>query len=282
MVGLTEIIVLLMFSTSLWAWIQLYSAQSWSSFFGSPEHASVTDQRLWPQPPLAILITLLMILMQIQVVAADLLEMLHVLPPASHEFVMNQRALLISNSYSLALLAMLLAFIKFIPGRFAKFKEYGITTQHIRSQTRWGILGFLLSILAVIAARLITLPFISEDQVHPLIDLAINAPTPWLWIQIIVAAVLLAPLLEELMYRVILQSWLTRWLSPVSAMVVTAVVFSTVHGFPQALALFPLALILGFIYFRFRSYLACVLTHFCFNALNLLLAFVSPQDLTGV
>ena len=73
------------------------------------------------------------------------------------------------------------------------------------------------------------------------------------------------------MYRVILQGWLESWLPPWTAIVISSALFCAGHGYPDSLALGPLALTLGYVYHRRRSYLTVVVTHAAFNAVMLLL-----------
>ena len=83
-------------------------------------------------------------------------------------------------------------------------------------------------------------------------------------------AAVLAPLVEELMYRVVLQTWLEKIAPRREALIVVALVFSAMHQLPDAIPLFPLALILGYVYQQRRSYLSVVLIHMLFNGANLL------------
>ena len=87
----------------------------------------------------------------------------------------------------------------------------------------------------------------------------------------------MAPIGEELLYRVIIQGVLQRHLPPSVSIVISSVVFSAVHGFPDAIGLFPLALILGYLYWRTGSYLTIVTTHAVFNGATVILTLLSPQ-----
>jgi membrane protease YdiL (CAAX protease family) len=84
----------------------------------------------------------------------------------------------------------------------------------------------------------------------------------------------LAPLVEELIYRVVLQTWLQKIAPPREALIAVAIIFAAVHRLPDALPLLPLALILGYVYQQRRSFLTIVLIHMLFNAVNLILALL--------
>lgn len=81
-------------------------------------------------------------------------------------------------------------------------------------------------------------------------------------------AAVFAPLKEELLFRVILQGWFADRVGK-PAIVLTALVFAVIHGYPSGVMLVPLALILGALYEYRRSYLEVVAVHATFNAVNL-------------
>ncbi len=57
-------------------------------------------------------------------------------------------------------------------------------------------------------------------------------------------------------------------------MIVSCLLFSFAHGFPDSLALLPLAAALGYTYVRRQSYVTVMLIHFFFNAFNMIIATV--------
>ena len=63
----------------------------------------------------------------------------------------------------------------------------------------------------------------------------------------------------------------------VLALACTAALFCAIHSFPDALALAPLALILGFMYQQRQCYVTVVVTHSLFNATTVVLALVSRE-----
>jgi len=102
----------------------------------------------------------------------------------------------------------------------------------------------------------------------------------------LVSVVAVAPLLEELIFRGLLQTalaetlgWSSRW----AALLIAAAVFATVHlgavpwyGLP---ALFAFGVVLGWTYERTGSLWPAILAHAGFNALNvaLVIAFFRPE-----
>lgn len=104
------------------------------------------------------------------------------------------------------------------------------------------------------------LDFLRENRSHEAI----------LWVS--AAALVAAPLLEELLYRVILQGALRAHVSGNMSIAIVAVLFCAAHGWPNMVGLLPLAIVLGVLYDRTNSYLAIVTTHAAFNMCMLALA----------
>ncbi|HEY3964048.1 MAG TPA: CPBP family intramembrane glutamic endopeptidase, partial [Planctomycetaceae bacterium] len=96
-----------------------------------------------------------------------------------------------------------------------------------------------------------------------------------LWI--IVSAVILAPVAEELLYRVLLQGWAQGQMASWKAIVFSSFVFVVQHDPFDWLPLIPLALILSYVYNRRRSYLAVVVLHALFNGVMLALAALTKK-----
>lgn len=150
----------------------------------------------------------------------------------------------------------------------------GFRVDHWRRQLAVGGVGFLASLLPVYLMRVLTLPIQSDELVHPLLRIVEQQGMGlYLW-PVAMLAIVLAPLQEELLFRVLLQSWIETFASARTAIVVASLTFAAVHGFPDALGIFPLALVLGYIYQRERSFPAVVVLHSSFNAFNLLLTLV--------
>lgn len=103
----------------------------------------------------------------------------------------------------------------------------------------------------------------------------------WMWV-LIGVLVVLVPLVEELIYRVYLQSALLRLVpSRWTAVVLTSLLFAAAHwtivpdGGKHALAsLFVLSVAIGAAYERTGRLLVPVSMHASFNALNLAMAFI--------
>ena len=119
----------------------------------------------------------------------------------------------------------------------------------------------------------------AREAAHPLLALLRDQPTLEATVWVVLAAVVLAPLFEELLYRVFLQgTWSAHapaWLT----IPVTALLFSAVHmrrGQPDGIPLLPLAFGLGLLYHQRRSYLGVVTAHALFNGVSIALALGDP------
>jgi membrane protease YdiL (CAAX protease family) len=92
-------------------------------------------------------------------------------------------------------------------------------------------------------------------------------------------AVVGAPLVEELFFRGLLQGAFTRRIGAVPALFATAIIFSFAHvldeGILAPLALFPMAVVLGYLRLRTGRLAAGMVAHFFFNA-GVFLLFLVP------
>lgn len=154
----------------------------------------------------------------------------------------------------------------------------GMRFDHLREQLRLGIYGFFAAVLPMTISMLATLPFRGAENQHSLLKQLMESPDVATVAIIAVTAVIAAPVFEELLYRVILQGWLSTILPTSVAIPLVAILFASVHGWRDGLALFPLALILGYVFHRQHSYLSVVVIHALFNATMLTLQLLSPTS----
>ncbi len=158
-----------------------------------------------------------------------------------------------------------------------RLTRFGMDLRQWGGQLEIGLFGGLAAMIPVVLANYSMLEFRVEENQHIFLQIFKSERSLSLAGLLIVSAVIMAPLGEELMYRVILQGTLQRYLSPTASIVISASLFSAVHGFPDAVGLLPLALILGFLYWRTGSYLTVVTTHAAFNGVTVLLTLMSPE-----
>ncbi len=173
--------------------------------------------------------------------------------------------------YSGAMFIMLLAMV--CHGRLTPMPEVGIDPQPVREDFIDGFIGFLLCLLPVYLILGATASLRSEESQHQFLKALRSDARAELMIWIAINAVLLAPLLEELIFRVILQGWLQTRMPAWIAIGISSSLFSVVHGIPDSLALLPMSFVIGYLFYQRHSYWAAVLMHACFNGYNLLLNF---------
>ena len=141
-------------------------------------------------------------------------------------------------------------------------------TGPLRRELRLGLGGFLAAVGPVLTVLILMRTFRTDDSEHLFLRILREADSGPLIALIILSAAIVAPLSEELTYRVTLQGGTAPYIGRGLALVGSAVLFSMVHGFPDMVALLPLALILGWIYQRTGSYVAIVTAHAAFNLFN--------------
>jgi membrane protease YdiL (CAAX protease family) len=153
-------------------------------------------------------------------------------------------------------------------------EDFGLNFSKWRTDLYAGAAGFLASLAPVFLLILIVenLGWRGTADKHPLLKLLDDSPGADVLGWLVLAAVVLAPLAEELLYRVLLQGWSQSQIAPAKAIVFSSIIFCLAHGTADVIPLVPLALILGYVYYRRRSYLAVVVLHALFNATMLTLA----------
>lgn len=93
------------------------------------------------------------------------------------------------------------------------------------------------------------------------------------------SAIILAPILEEYMYRELMLNGLMKSYSPAKALFISTFIFAFVHLNPwQFVTAMLLGYLLGWIYIRTRSYWLCVIVHMLNNAVPMLGGLMVEDD----
>ncbi len=100
------------------------------------------------------------------------------------------------------------------------------------------------------------------------------------WIMVL-TSVFIAPILEELLFRGIVQGDITAKYGATTGIFVSAVIFGLLHGnTAQGVSAFCTGLVLGFVFYRTHSLWAVIFLHFINNALaQVLFIFMPGKDL---
>jgi membrane protease YdiL (CAAX protease family) len=175
---------------------------------------------------------------------------------------------------SLAQIATILALLHFA-GPLRK-DDFGCNLSGWRPDVLVGTGGFLASIIPVYLVTTLQqfLEWRGPDDKHVFFKILESNEGNGILFWIVVSVVVVAPLAEELLYRVLLQGCVQSQMALWPAIVFSSAIFCLVHQPTDMLPLVPLALILGYIYYRRRSYVAVVVAHALFNAMNIALALL--------
>ncbi len=158
-----------------------------------------------------------------------------------------------------------------------RLTRFGIDGRKLGEDMGTGLMGYFATVIPVLLVNIAMSSLRNDDNQHLFLQILRSDQSVPLVGLMVGSAVIMAPLEEELMYRVILQGTLQRYLSPAASIMISSVIFAGVHGLPDALGLFPLALILGFLYWRTGSYLSIITTHAMFNGMTIFLTILRPQ-----
>jgi membrane protease YdiL (CAAX protease family) len=218
---------------------------------------------------------------------------------AAHYDPRTMRTLMASSAIVNIVFALLVVVVLHFGRVGASCEDLGLPLRRLPYDLRVGLFGFVAASVPVYLLQgLLSLAFPGEHPIikfvretHDLASLAIAAAT----------AVLVAPVVEELLFRVLLQGWLEavwpspRWRSPAAAagdvlpvllphatprapvvwqpIVVSSGVFALLHAGhgPDPIPLFVLALVLGYLYQRTHRIWASVALHFSLNLCSLLM-----------
>jgi membrane protease YdiL (CAAX protease family) len=172
---------------------------------------------------------------------------------------------------------VVLGTLLFATGRLRP-EQVGITGENWPGQIAWGFQAFLAAIWPTFLVLIATAWFRSRETDHPFLRMIRDSPDQVPLMMMFFTAAVVAPLSEELVFRVTLQGWLSDLWCPRGAIVITAVIFSFVHGWRDGIALIPLSLILGYLYHSRRSYLSVATTHALFNAANMAMALLGAMS----
>ena len=175
----------------------------------------------------------------------------------------------LSGGTTLLLIALLLG------NDWRSAKLFGLKGRPLASPLRDGWFGFQLAILPMAVAMLAMVPFRTRDTQNPLLTTLADNLDPVTIALVVFNAVVVAPLSEELIFRVILQGWLRTLLPARWAIPLVAVSFAAIHGPVDGPALLPLSLVLGCIFERRHNYATVVVIHGLFNATMLALALLT-------
>ena len=129
---------------------------------------------------------------------------------------------------------------------------------------------------AVVSALIVKLFYGGKAENPQVKDLTGGGGFSWTsLILALITASIVAPIIEELLFRGVLYGWLrTRW-SAVGGVILSAALFSAAHAIPLILAsIFVVGLTLAIVYEKTKSTLATMTLHSLFNTIGVIAVFI--------
>jgi len=144
--------------------------------------------------------------------------------------------------------------------------------------------GLLAAFVGLIAANIVTQIYISITQrithhtYHQPKQLPSHLHGAGQLSLAFVAVVVIAPIAEELFFRGFLYQALRKWLGASRGIVFSAAIFAMAHFSPVLIfAIFPLGVVLGFVFDRRGSVVASITTHMTYNLIGFIALVVSAR-----
>ena len=174
----------------------------------------------------------------------------------------------------------------------SRFRALGVLPKRLGREIVAGALALLAALPLVAGVISLTenigLAFDHQpmpDVGHEMLRAIRNTESIWAMSMLCLSAVIVAPLLEEGIFRGLVQTCLLevfgrgrRW----AALITAALLFTLIHTqvpWQVLPGLFTLGIVLGWLYERSGSLLPCVLVHSGFNAVNVILVnLLSPPQ----
>lgn len=114
-----------------------------------------------------------------------------------------------------------------------------------------------------------------EPQLQDIAGIVAGSHVWWIRVYLILLAVVLAPVFEELLFRGIALPWLARRTGMPAAVVLVSLVFAAMHGYLfQMIPLFLIAAAFSLAYVRTGNLLVPMVMHALFNGINTIMLMV--------
>lgn len=147
----------------------------------------------------------------------------------------------------------------------------------------WGWVTYCMCVPLVLLTSFLTgvlfTHFEWDVQVQPMIK-ELSAVEGWLnWVSLFLLVGFIGPLLEEVVFRGFMFTWLRQKLGIAAGLILQALIFALIHQHAAAvLPLFSLALLLGLVYVYTRRLMPCVWAHALFNIVSLLVTMLGGAE----
>ena len=122
----------------------------------------------------------------------------------------GQRVALVAG-FSISTLVLWLVSLFWMRGHAGATREdLGWSPIQRTADLRLGLAAFLMLVVPMLGIHYLALQLFPSEEVHPFIDIVLQNPRVEYLLPILLAAVFVAPLVEEFLFRVYLQGWLER------------------------------------------------------------------------
>ena len=191
--------------------------------------------------------------------------------PLGKQIAVNVLAILVGTSFSMA----------YLVARGATLRDLGLVPGRFRDDLRLAVGGLALVVAPLLAMAALLNRLVPYE--HKLVDFIQAHRDPAAIALVVLSAVVVAPVAEELFFRRVIQGWLEARLPEkdgAHAIGLAAAAFSRAHQ-GQGLAflpLFPLALVLGYLARRTGSIVPSILLHALFNAVSVILLLLQAAQ----
>src|SRR5690606_6634546 len=114
---------------------------------------------------------------------------------------------------AIVMAALVVAAVVFLVAMFrATSRDFGLPSsfRQFLQDVRLGALGWLAAVVPAVLVQVVLQMIYHDPTQHPLVESILKDPQPAMLIAAFLAAVVVAPLLEEFVFRVLLQGWLER------------------------------------------------------------------------
>lgn len=159
----------------------------------------------------------------------------------------------------------------------------GLRHPFTRRDLVWGLVGLCLALPVVALSVLVTKGLFAsagrELNLQPMVEQLGGVEGGWQWAALFLLVGFIGPLLEEVVFRGFLFTWLSQRWGRWRGLALQALVFSVIHQhLASGLTLMVLAVVLGLLYVYTRRLMVCVWTHALFNSMTLVNAMVAGTE----
>lgn len=159
----------------------------------------------------------------------------------------------------------------------------GVTTRGLRGAVAEGVRSCFEWFPLVASTNTVVRLLIPKKtaEINPVERLLLDQPSFEIALWAAAAAVIAAPIIEEMIFRGLLQTWF-GFATPVLTVLCSSVIFAAIHwnAWPDPIALVLVGIMLGLAYQRTQVLLAPVVAHSCFNGVMTVVALLAG-DRTG-